>query len=515
MTVTEKFSLITLHALHQAEPLRTEETAFILGQMFAALQYLHGQGWAHGNLDPRSIQVKSRTHLWIKLTDIALFGHVDLGKPEGYHDLYASQATPGADQCGADIWSAGVVALQLLLTSGLPQREFNSQQKDWVRHVQSIAGKMYRKSATEATALVKKVLKYEFNLRPTATEVLEDPWIVRHRGEEVVNNFHFNCATPVASRHTSVGPSNAFSRQGSVGLSDWSAQGSQASESRHTSAGPSHRYDSQSLSIPRESSEHMYIPGMHVLNTRSSSREPSSDFSRQSSIDPNIIAALQSRPDYGDDWNDFDSISEHGTSASQHSHSTARPLAPKLRSAMEDDLGSKASAQSGQSSRHSQSRSNGGGSTTTQSSRFTANPLAREARLRTPTPTASIDIPGPSRRRSAIRSPPRSSAARSPAPSTEYGPQESAARSPTPGPSHSHSHSKEAQALEYAEATRAVGPAEGQRETEMGGDRVEEMETEEGAAVVPSPAVKPQLRGKKGRFLKVRKGKGKGRRGEK
>ena len=514
MAVTEKFSLITLHALHQAEPLRIEETAFVLGQIFAALQYLHGQGWTHGNLDPRSIQVMSRKHLWIKLTDTALSSHVDLGKPGGYHALYASQATRdrGADQCAADIWSAGVVALQLLLPSGLPQRGF-CQQNDWVHKVERTARNMSRRSATEATTFVQKVLMYDFENRPTATEVLEDPWIVRHRGEEVVNNFHFNCPTPVASRHTSVSPPDVFSRQGSVGPSDWSAQGSEAPESGHASAGPSRRYNTQNPSIPREPDEQEeYIPGIHDVNKGSSSRGPSNDFSRQSSIDPNIIAALESRSHYGDDWNDFDSISEHGTSASRNSHGAARPLAPKLRSTMEDDLGGKASARTRQGSRHSQSRSNGGdcseqGSTTTQSSRFTANPLAREARLRTPTPTACTDIPSLSPRLGSIRSPPRSGAAKSPAVSTQYDPPESSNKTSLSGPSHPQSHSKEVEALGIDEATGAVGPADGQRETEMGDDRGEEMETDEGE-VVPSPAAKPRVRAKNGRFLKVRKGKG-------
>ena len=216
MVVSDKFSHITLHALHDAEPLQMEETAFVLGQTFAALQHLHSQNWTHGNLDPRSIQVMSRNHLWIKLTDIGLADHVDLGKPAGYHDLYASQASKGADQRGADIWSAGVVALRLLLPSGLPQRRSGAHYQ-WVHRLENAAKKIGRKTTTEATTFVQKVLRYDFDKRPTATEALKDPWIVRHRGEEVVNNFHFNCPTPVASRYTSVDPSDALSRQGSVG----------------------------------------------------------------------------------------------------------------------------------------------------------------------------------------------------------------------------------------------------------------------------------------------------------
>ena len=522
MVVTEKFSVITLHALHHANPLRIEDTAFVVGQVFAALQYLHGQGWTHGNLDPRSIQVKSRKHLWVKLTDIALSSIVDLGKPEGYHALYASQVPKdqGTGRYPADIWSAGVVTLQLLLPSGLPQREDSYTQGMWIRRMQSLAKTMDRMLGTEEMALVSKVLEYDFNARPTASEVLEDPWLVRHRGEEIVNNFHFNCLTPVVSRHTSVDPSDALSRQGSVGPPDGSAQGSKASKSHHASAGPSRRYNTQSPSVTRESVEYDYFQGVHDVNKGSSSGGSFNDFSRQSSIDPNIIAALQSRPDYGDDWNDFDSVSEHGTSASRRSHGTATPLAPKVRSAVEDNLGRKASAQSGPRSQHSHSRSSRDGcseqgSTTTQSSRFTANPLAREPDLRPPIPTAYTDIPGLSPRQGSMYSPSHSKAARSPAPSlsTVYDPQEISDETSTPGPSQSQSqsHNRELQSLEEEdEATIAVEPADVQPEMEVSENHDEEMETLQGAPVLSSPTTKPRPRAQNGRFLKIRKDKGKG-----
>ena len=517
MVVHDKFSHITLHALHEAEPLRIEESAFVLGQIFAALEYLHGQGWTHGNLDPRSVQVMSRKHLWIKLTDVGLAGHFDLGKSEGYRDLYASQATKGADQQGADIWSAGVVALQLLLPSGLPKRGYGAHYQ-WVHRLERTARRISPTMTIEATTFVKKILVYDFEKRPTATEVLKDPWIVRHRGEEVVNNFHFNCPTPVASRHASVDSPNAFSRQGSTDGGIIAAL-----QSRPDYGDDWEDFDSVDWNNFDRVSEHGTSASRRSHGTATplapkarSAIEDKHDFSRQSSIDPNIVAALQSRPGYGDDWNDFDSVSEHGTSASRHSHSAATPLA---RSAMEDNLGGKASQQSGKGSRHSHSRSSRGGcsekgSTTTQSSRFTANPLAREPNLRHPTPSAYTDIPGLSPRPGSTRSPPRSRAAISPASSalTEYDYQESSDETITPGPSRSQSRSRseEVQALEEEdETTSALEPAEVQSETELSEDYDEEMDTDEGAAVVSYPAPKTPLRAKNGRFLQIHKGKGK------
>lgn len=410
MTVTNVFSHITLHALHQDEPLSTEEAGFVLGQTFAALEYLHDHQWAHGNLDPRSILVMSRKRLWIKLTDTALSDYVDLGKPRGYHSMYASQHFVQADKSPADIWSAGVVALQLLLPKGLPHRDmYDYQQHKWVLTLERLAKDRDRKTGNDATAFVRSVLRHDVGDRPTATKILEDPWIVQNRGQDFAKNPHFNLPTPHGSRLPSAGPSNAAMRHGSVPPSNWSIHSDNASESRHTSVGPSRRPNKQGSAAPSTSNESgKYVQGSHQTNVGPSrhsrrhgsisssnnapdgfrhqksyptSRAPSKQRSRQSSTDPTFRAMLQSHPYPGDDYNDFDS--EHGTTVSG-------------------------------------------------SSRFTANPLAREPR--TPTPYYSDDNSGMPGRFGSLRSQPRSSGSRSPAIVSEHGSTASRSSRYTPNP---------------------------------------------------------------------------------
>lgn len=466
MVVTEIFSHITLHALHQEEPLSTEETGFVLGQTFAALQYLHDQRWTHGNLDPRSIHVMSRKHLWIKLTDTALSDYADLGKPNGYHAMYASQASSRANHCPADIWSAGVVALQFLLPNGLPHCATKAQYR-WILQLERLAVHTDRNTGTDATTFIRKVLKCDFDERPTATAILEDPWIVQNRGEAFVSNPHFQFPTPQGSRHTSVGPSDAFSRQGSTGPSNWSIQSHIASDSRHTSVGPPRRFNTQGSSTPFESieneeyalgSRHISVGPSHrhgsfaSLNNATDrlhqqkydpiSRAPSPNLSRQSSIDPTLRAMLESHPYTRDDYNDFDG--DHGTSKSRSSRFTADPLARTARVPTGYELGDEANALTKQRPLHSQPRRNGGrspavrseyGSTTTQSSRFTANPLAREPQPRTPTPYDSEDNSGMLGRLRYLRSQPRSSGGRSPVGENEHGSTTSQSRRSTDPPS--------------------------------------------------------------------------------
>ena len=221
MTVTNVFSSTTLHALQEEEePLSTKEAGFILGQIFAALESLHTNSWTHGNLDPRSIQVMSRNHLSIKLTDTALSDYVDLGKPDNYHATYASQSFIQADKSPADIWSAGVVALELLHPKGLPL--LSKEPSVRVKKLAKLAADMYQKDSSDVWAFVKSLLKRDVRQRPTATEMLKVPFIVRLRGEVSVNNRHYDFPTPEGSRHTSLGPSNApqVSRETSLGPSE-------------------------------------------------------------------------------------------------------------------------------------------------------------------------------------------------------------------------------------------------------------------------------------------------------
>ena len=199
MVVTATFSPITLDALHQDEPLNTEKVGFMMGQIFEALNYLHDRGLAHGNLDPRSIHVMAREPLWVKLADTALSKWFDLGKPDGYHATYASQKFKQPDKSPADVWSAGVVALELL--SGIPSHTGAAitEPAAWVIELERFAGVCDQNSGTQATAAVRRILKRVAEARPTAADVLRDPWLLGTR------------LTPEKSRSTGSVSSSSFS----------------------------------------------------------------------------------------------------------------------------------------------------------------------------------------------------------------------------------------------------------------------------------------------------------------
>lgn len=218
MVVTATYSHTTLDTQHQNEPLNTEQVGFVMGQIFGALNYLHDRGWVHGDLDPRSIHVMSREPLWVKLTDTALSKHFDLGKPDRYHATYASQKLMQIDKCPGDVWSAGVVALELL--SGLPNRSGAAitKQTTWVADLERFAKGCDQKSGTQATAAVRRVLKHDPEARPTAADILGDPWLETTRGALFdVHKSHLNLitsepSTTFSSRQGSASPIPVFCR---------------------------------------------------------------------------------------------------------------------------------------------------------------------------------------------------------------------------------------------------------------------------------------------------------------
>ena len=321
MVVNEYYLHTTLDSiLRDAARLSSAESGFVMGQVLEGLKYLHDQGWIHENLDPQSILVLARDLLFVKVADFGLSGMVDLGKPINYHSDYASQnIAEKYDQYPMDIWSAGVVGLQLL-EGVLPARSgFTlNRQHDYVvmleRHVMLLS-----RTRTDDNGLrfLTTVLKSKHQYRPTATELLQDPWIQETKNYEVLQSLLSRSITPQSSRHTSVGPSN---------------------------------------------------------------RGPSSIISRQSSKDP-TARSLQS-PTSQDDYNDFESEPGTPTSRSSRITANPLALEPSLGSRTptpyesEDNSGMPGRPLS---SPHSQSRSSGGDFPVAHDEHGSATPRSRHS----------------------------------------------------------------------------------------------------------------------------------------
>lgn len=478
LVVNEYFLHITLDSiLRDAATLSLEESGFIIGQMFDGLNYLHEQGWVHGNVDPRSVLVVARNPLLIKLADTALSAMANLGKPDGYHDLYASQRISAEfDQYPSDIWSAGVVGLHLV-HGRLPERATYtlSSRAQYVQQlVIYIAARSRQQLLNDGLRFLKTVMKARIKDRPTAKDLLKDPWIQKTRHYQALQSRVTRLATPQGLRHTSAGPSNSFNRQSAAGPSNHSIVGEYAPGSHYKSVGPSYNIDRQGPVNPSKPIDcEEYVLGSRHTSVGPSGKGLSTNLSRQSSTDPAIRALLESHPYPGDDYNDFES--ENGSTTSRSSRFTANSLARLARAPTPYESDGATSAPVGQCSLRSQSRSNGGrspanqsehASTASQSSRFTDNPLARQPHF-TRTPYDSEDESGMPGRLGSLRSQPRSSGLRSPAIDNKHG---------GPGPLRSQPRGK-SPLSDWATGT--FGPVEGQGEALIEEDSGEETATDE------------------------------------
>ena len=178
--------LETLEDRDLIEPLTETDAGEVLAQIFEGLKFLHANGIVHGGLYPGSIKIK-HAHPWlIQLSDIGLNPYVDLEYPEE-RELYASIKAPYKTESVPlmDIWSAGVVGLELLHPEGLPiwPRHLTFRRDRWTTKIIQRATDFHAnekpgpEGMKEAALFLTRVLRRAIKERLTAEECLQDPWI--------------------------------------------------------------------------------------------------------------------------------------------------------------------------------------------------------------------------------------------------------------------------------------------------------------------------------------------------
>jgi serine/threonine protein kinase len=157
----------------------------IVQQILEGLQYLHARGIAHRDIKPDNILLTS-SHI-VKLADFGCCEIANSGaEPRAGGTIYYAAPeiflTRGLFGIKADIWSFGILIFTLF-TGHLPWKDGDREEIiEQITHRQFSARFML---PTDAARIFEACTKLDPNERPTATQLLEDPWLRMDAGRKV------------------------------------------------------------------------------------------------------------------------------------------------------------------------------------------------------------------------------------------------------------------------------------------------------------------------------------------
>lgn len=163
-----------------------KKAAYVIYQILLALNYIHQNKIMHRDLKPENILLESedKDNLNIKLSDFGFATYYKADQGENLQcgsPLYMAPEIIKSEDYNerVDIWSTGVIAYILL--SGRPP--FGGRKKDEIyRSIKegqlSFSDSVWQRISKQAIDFIRLALTRSKADRPSATELLEHPWIV-------------------------------------------------------------------------------------------------------------------------------------------------------------------------------------------------------------------------------------------------------------------------------------------------------------------------------------------------
>ncbi|KAI9699642.1 MAG: hypothetical protein M1836_002676 [Candelina mexicana] len=177
--------------------LDADVTTSLTQQMLSALGFLHSISITHRDVKPSNILLSQKWNF--KLTD---FGISKDGSPLktccGSREYMAPEVYPGCSGYTAtvDLWSLGVVIMEVHLDWGLPVLPKPYEHKDWLRAVSRQSSKM-KWSTAPLCDVVRTMLKPEASSRSSAAALLEQlQQTTSQRQPQSSNDSLLNCPLP-------------------------------------------------------------------------------------------------------------------------------------------------------------------------------------------------------------------------------------------------------------------------------------------------------------------------------
>ncbi|KAJ1554136.1 spindle assembly checkpoint kinase [Cladochytrium tenue] len=158
-----------------------ELAAKYIGQMSNALYYLHQKNVIHRDIKPENLLIGKKGEL--KISDFGWSIHAPNARRKtlcGTLDYLPPEMVEGKEHTAmVDLWSLGVLCYEFLV--GVPPFEDHSGYKATYKRISKVDLRFPKHVSDQARDLISKLLRYDPASRLPLDEVLEHPWIVRHR----------------------------------------------------------------------------------------------------------------------------------------------------------------------------------------------------------------------------------------------------------------------------------------------------------------------------------------------
>ena len=179
-------------------PFDEKYSAYIMYQLFSAVNYCHKMHIVHRDLKPENILIVSRDkdgYPFIKVGDFGTSKIFEKGKVErkliGSSYYIAPEVLHKNYNEKCDLWSCGVI-MYILLSARPPfgGRDDNDIMERVATGVYDLESSPFDKLSLNALDLIKKLLTMDVNERINAEQALNHPWFKENQSQELYNNIN-------------------------------------------------------------------------------------------------------------------------------------------------------------------------------------------------------------------------------------------------------------------------------------------------------------------------------------
>ena len=191
-----------LDKINENNHLNEDVSAFLMKQIFSAVDFCHQKGIIHRDLKPENILIESedeanKEYFTIKIIDFGTSGKLKNGEMFNLNvgtPLYISpEVLQNKYNEKCDIWSCGVIMYMML--SGQPP--FKGDNDEEIYHSIkegkfSFDDEIWDEISSDAKNLIKHLLIKDINKRYSAKQALNHPWIIKRRRNKIIDKKKLN-----------------------------------------------------------------------------------------------------------------------------------------------------------------------------------------------------------------------------------------------------------------------------------------------------------------------------------